>query len=97
MIIDIFLLLIGAGVVSGLYCGKRFSALLSFLLAFIVAGTALKLYQSWQLGYSDNFTYDWVHSRYYPVKIHLFSNAAHDALMLPFFIEIGRASCRERV
>jgi len=86
MIIDIFLLLIGIGAASALYSGERFSKFLSLLLAFVVAGICLKLYQNWQLGYTDNFTYDWVKSRYYPVKINMFSNAVHYMLMLPFFV-----------
>jgi len=86
MIIDIFLLLVCVGAVSALYNGKRFSTVLSLFLTIAAAGITFELYQNWQLGSSDNFTYDWVQSRYYPVKINLFSTAAHYELMFPFFI-----------
>lgn len=86
MIIKIFLLLIAGGCASALFHGKKLSKFLSLVLAAVSLVLLVNLYQNWQLGFTDKFTYDWVYSQYYPVKINLFSTSAHYALIFPFFI-----------
>lgn len=86
MIFEIFLILAALGGVSILFRGKRLSRLLAFFLAAAGAVLLLNFYQNWQLGYTDGFTYDWVSSAYYPVKISLFSSPLHYMQIFPFFV-----------
>ena len=86
MIFEIFLILAALGGVSILFRGKRLSRLLAFFLAAAGVVLLLNFYQNWQLGYTDGFTYDWVSSAYYPVKISLFSSPLHYMQIFPFFV-----------
>lgn len=86
MVIKIFLLLVIAGGVSALFHGEKLSKFLSLVLAALGVVLLVNLFQSWQLGVTDNFTYDWIYSHYYPVKINLYSTPAYYALIFPFFV-----------
>ncbi len=86
MLIEVFLFLVVAGVLPIAIKGKRLSFVYLFLLTISIASLLGYFYQNWQMGTKDNFTYDWVSSPYYPIKIHLFSNFTHYAQIFPFFL-----------
>ena len=86
MLIEVFLFLIAAGIVPVVIKGKRLSFVYLLLLTISMALMLGYFYQNWQQGTKDNFTYDWVSSPYYPIKIHLFSNFTHYAQIFPFFL-----------
>ena len=86
MLIEVFLFLVVAGVLPIAIKGKRLSFVYLLLLTISMALMLGYFYQNWQQGTKDNFTYDWVSSPYYPIKIHLFSNFTHYAQIFPFFL-----------
>lgn len=86
MLIEVFLFLAVAGILPVAIKGKRLSFVYLFLLTVSMALMLYYFYQNWQQGTKDNFTYDWVSSPYYPVRIHLFSNIMHYAQIFPFFL-----------
>ena len=86
MLIEVFLFLVVAGILPIAIKGKRLSFVYLLLLTVSIALMLGYFYQNWQQGTKDNFTYDWVSSPYYPVKIHLFSDFTHYAQIFPFFL-----------
>ena len=86
MLIEVFLFLIAAGIVPVVIKGKRLSFVYLLLLAISSLLVLYYFYQNWLQGTKDDFTYDWISSPYYPVRIHLFSNITHYAQIFPFFL-----------
>ena len=86
MLIEVFLFLVMAGVLPVAIKGKRLSFLYLLLLVISSILMLCYFYQNWQQGTKDDFTYDWVSSPYYPVRIHLFSHITHYAQIFPFFL-----------
>lgn len=85
MIIDVFLGLLGIGVISVLCREIRFQKSLSFLFVVLLGAGFWWFCRCLQLQITDNFSYPWLTSKYYPVKLDFFSEPAVYELALPFF------------
>ena len=75
MMIKVFLSLLCSGLISVPYHNIRFQKLLSLVGALLLGALLFLLYQGWQNGSVDNYSYAWLTSQYYPVNIDFVSDA----------------------
>ncbi len=86
MIADIFLYLIIAGLGTEIIAKDKLERFLTFVLFGSVVFLGMNLFEAWQEGIKDTFTYRWITSRYNKADINLFSAAENYAFIFPFFI-----------
>ena len=86
MIINIFLGLLGIGVISVLCRETRFQKSLSFLFIALFGAGFWWFCSCWQQHVTDTYSYPWLVSKYYPVRLDFFSELPVYELVWPFFV-----------
>ena len=84
MILNIFLILAGTGLLTILYKSTRFQNILSFLGLCVLSSALYASYQGFHHFKSDNFSYPWLTTKFYSVNIDVISDKLFYLMIIAF-------------
>ena len=86
MILNIFLILAGTGLLTILYKSTRFQNILSVLGLCVLSSALYASYQGFHHFQGDNFSYSWLTSKFYPVNIDFASDKMLYLMIMTFLV-----------